>query len=95
MLRPPSGTAGYTDCSVELRNESLEKFVSLNSVFYPRFSRAVLDDCLKEFGIDPGTRSLEQLSLGNRHKFMLSFLLSLGAKLMLLDEPLNGMETSR
>ena len=82
----------FMPAEFELRNESLEKFVSLNSVFYPRFSRAVLDDCLKKFGIDPGTRSLEQLSLGNRHKFMLSFLLSLGAKLMLLDEPLNGMD---
>lgn len=82
----------FMPAEFELCNESLEKFVSLNSVFYPRFSRTMLDDCLKEFGIDPGTRSLEQLSLGNRRKFMLSFLLSVGAKLMLLDEPLNGMD---
>ena len=82
----------FMPAEFELRNESLEKFVSLNCIFYPRFNRAVLDDCLKEFGIDPATPSLEQLSLGNRHKFMFSFLLSLGAGLMLLDEPLNGMD---
>ena len=76
----------------DLRKESLEKFVKLNSVFYPRFSREVLDDCLGEFGIDPRTRNLEELSLGNRHKFMLGFLLSLGTGLILLDEPLNGMD---
>ena len=52
----------------DLRKESLEKFVKLNSVFYPRFSREVLDDCLGEFGIDPRTG------------------------LILLDEPLNGMD---
>lgn len=82
----------FMPAEFELRNESMEKFVSLNSVFYPRFSRSILDDCLKEFGIDPKTRSLEQLSLGCRRKFMFSFLLSLGAGLMLLDEPLNGMD---
>lgn len=76
----------------DLRKESLEKFVKLNSVFYPRFSREVLDDCLGEFGIDSRTRNLEELSLGNRHKFMFGFLLSLRTGLILLDEPLSGMD---
>lgn len=75
-----------------LRKESIDRYVALNSVFYPSFSLSVLDDCFKEFGIDPQTRNLSELSLGNSHKFMFSFLLSLGTRVLLLDEPLNGMD---
>lgn len=74
------------------RKESIERFVSLNSVFYPMFSRSVLDDCIGEFCLDPGTPDLDMLSLGQKHRFMLSFILSLRTKFMLLDEPMNGMD---
>ena len=47
---------------------------------------------MKEFGIDPETSDLTKLSLGYQHRFMLSYLLSLGTGLILLDEPLNGMD---
>lgn len=82
----------FMPAEISLPKESLNRFVSLNSVFYPRFSRSILDDCMKEFGIDPETPDLGKLSLGYKHRFMLSCLLSLGTGLILLDEPLNGMD---
>ena len=66
--------------------------MSLNSVFYPLFSRQVLEDCLDAFGINTPDTTLGKLSLGQKHKFMLAFILSLGTKFIFLDEPLNGMD---
>lgn len=75
-----------------LPGESLERFVCLHSVFYPRFDRDTLYGCLDESGIDRKTRDLSRLSLGQKHKFMLSFLISLRPRILLLDEPLSGMD---
>lgn len=82
----------FMPATVQLPKQSVDKFTSLNSVFYPTFSKSVLMHCLNEFDIDYDTPNLEQLSLGQKHKFMFSFLLSLGTKVLLLDEPLNGMD---
>lgn len=82
----------FMPSELSFKKESLERFVSLNSVFYPMFSRSVFDDCIREFGLDAGTADLDMLSLGQKHKFMLSFILSLGTKFILLDEPMNGMD---
>ena len=79
-------------CEGEKSSESIRKYVSLNSVFYPLFSRQVLEDCLDAFGINTPDTTLGKLSLGQKHKFMLAFILSLGTKFIFLDEPLNGMD---
>ena len=83
----------FMPAEISLPKENPARFVSLHSVFYPRFSRHILEDCMKEFGIDPETPDLEKLSLGYKHRFMLSYLLSLGTGIILLDEPLNGMDS--
>ena len=83
----------FMPAEFELKSsESIRKYVSLNSVFYPLFSRQVLEDCLDAFGINTPDTTLGKLSLGQKHKFMLAFILSLGTKFIFLDEPLNGMD---
>lgn len=83
----------FMPAEFELKSsESIRKYVSLNSVFYPLFSRQVLEDCLDAFGINTPDTALGKLSLGQKHKFMLAFILSLGTKYIFLDEPLNGMD---
>lgn len=67
-------------------------FVRLHSGFYPNFSQTVLEDCLEGFGIDMGNTLLNAMSLGQKHKVLFSILLSFGTDLLLLDEPLNGMD---
>lgn len=76
----------------ELPKASIKKFIARHAVFYPAFSNGIFSDCLREFGIDSETKNLQALSLGQKHKFMLSFVLATGAGLLLLDEPLNGMD---
>ena len=48
----------FMPATVQLPKQSVDKFTSLNSVFYPTFSKPVLMDCLNEFGIDYDTPNL-------------------------------------
>jgi ABC-2 type transport system ATP-binding protein len=46
---------------------------------------------LKNFDLD-SSKKLGKCSYGQRKKFLIAFLLSTGCKLMLLDEPTNGLD---
>ncbi len=70
---------------------TIEECVGCHAIFYPQFSREVLDDCLREFGLN-GNERLDRLSLGNRKKALLSYCLALRTDLLLLDEPANGLD---
>lgn len=82
----------FMEADITFLKESLRRFTSMNSVFYPDFSQEILDDCLNTLEIDQGLNNLESLSYGEKHKVMFSFNLALGSKTLLLDEPLNGMD---
>ena len=71
---------------------SIGDYVRAYSGFYPNFNREILDSCLDAFGIGPEAGTPAEMSLGQKHKAMLSILLSLGTDIILLDEPLNGMD---
>ena len=75
---------------------SLEKLIGLQSVFYPHFSLEILMDCLESSGIGSELEDLGQLSGGQKKKVMLAFALSVRTNILLMDEPLDGMDiTSR
>lgn len=71
---------------------SLANFVRINAPFYPRFDRKALDDALEEFGLSSDIKRLDQLSLGQRKKVILCFAMASGARLILMDEPTNGLD---
>ncbi len=71
---------------------SLEKFIRLHSVFYPGFSQAILEDCLREFGMEKEIPDMSALSFGQKRKLMGSIALSFRTKVLMMDEPLNGMD---
>lgn len=75
----------------ELPDVSLERYVSLNEGFYPHFSREVLAGCLADFEL-PGTLRLGQLSMGQKKKAYMSFALAAGTRILLMDEPTNGLD---
>lgn len=75
----------------ELPDTTLEEYVSINSPFYPRFSREVLDSCLRDFEL-PTTLKLNSLSMGQKKKVFMSFALAAGTRLLLMDEPTNGLD---
>ena len=68
-----------------------KEYVRINSPFYPRFSREVLDSCLNDFEL-PTTLKLNSLSMGQKKKVFMSFALAAGTRLLLMDEPTNGLD---
>lgn len=70
---------------------SLEKYVRLNAPFYPRFSREILEQCLHDFELQPDLK-LGALSMGQKKKAFMSFALATNCRLLLMDEPTNGLD---
>lgn len=74
-----------------LPDVSLKAYVRTNARFYPRFSREVLDACLADFDM-PSSLRLGRLSMGQKKKVYMSFALAAGTRLLLMDEPTNGLD---
>lgn len=70
---------------------SLEKFIELMSPFYPKFNREIIDKALKDFEIE-NTERLDSLSMGQKKKIYISFAMACNTKLLLMDEPTNGLD---
>ena len=68
-----------------------ELFLELRGRLYPNFDYDLFYEILKEFGVDLG-KNLNTLSFGQKKKFLLSFGLSTGASLVIMDEPTNGLD---
>ena len=75
----------------DLPTMSLEQYVKINEPFYPRFSREVLEACLKDFELSTDLK-LNALSMGQKKKVFMSFALATNTKLLLMDEPTNGLD---
>ena len=70
---------------------SLNQYVKINEPFYPRFNREVLEACLKDFELSTDLK-LNALSMGQKKKVFMSFALAAGTKVLLMDEPTNGLD---
>lgn len=66
-------------------------FLKLRAPFYPKFDYDLFNANISEFDLDI-TKPLNALSLGQKKKFLLSFGLSTGTKLVIMDEPTNGLD---
>ena len=75
----------------EMPNISLNAYVKLMEPFYPNFSREVLESCMKDFEL-PLFHKLNELSMGQKKKVFMSFALASGTRLLLMDEPTNGLD---
>ena len=70
---------------------SPETYGKTYGVFYPRFDQAKMKQYLKTFEVE-STCLMDQLSFGQRKKTMIAFALASNCKLLLLDEPSNGLD---
>lgn len=70
---------------------SMEKYIELYSVFYPKFNESFLSDLIKEFGLDRG-KKLHSLSYGQKKKFIIAFAIATECSIILMDEPTNGLD---
>lgn len=75
----------------ELPNVTLQQYIKTNSVFYPRFSKDDMNIYLQTFGMTLDVQ-LGALSLGQRKKIFMSFAMATHTKLLLMDEPTNGLD---
>ena len=75
----------------DLPSMTLEQYVRLNAPFYPRFSREVLEACLKDFELTTNLK-LQALSMGQKKKVFMSFALAANTRYLLMDEPTNGLD---
>lgn len=70
---------------------TLDEYVRINSVFYPKFNLDLMHSILEIFAL-PGSINLGALSLGQKKKAFLSFALACNTSILLLDEPTNGLD---
>jgi len=68
-----------------------DRYVEYYSPFYPRFDRDKFDSYIQELQIDL-SKKLSSLSYGQKKKFLLAFGLATEVKILLLDEPSNGLD---
>ena len=75
----------------DLPDVSLNTYLKINRPFYPRFSRELLDQCLRDFELDSQV-NLGRLSMGQKKKVYMSFAIASGTKYLFMDEPTNGLD---
>ena len=75
----------------ELPAQRLALYVKRNSVFYPKYSEDQFLKYLQEFELSTDI-ILSKLSYGQKKKFLLAFGLACNARVLILDEPTNGLD---
>jgi ABC-2 type transport system ATP-binding protein len=70
---------------------SINDYVRANAGFYPRFNRDLFKQLVSDFEL-PETRNITKFSYGQKKKFLISFSLATKCRLLVLDEPTNGLD---
>jgi ABC-2 type transport system ATP-binding protein len=76
---------------VYVPNVSIKSYLDIYASFYPSFNYGLFYNILKEFDI-PAENTLHGMSYGQKKKVMISFALATQAKILLMDEPTNGLD---
>ena len=71
--------------------KSINEFAKIHSQFYPTFNEDTFRNNLETFHLS-GDEPFAALSLGNRKKANLAYVMALGTDVLLLDEPTNGLD---
>lgn len=72
-------------------NVTINNYLDIYAPFYPEFDRSLFAQLLTEFEI-PLKNKLQGMSYGQKKKVMISFALATQAKVLLMDEPTNGLD---
>lgn len=76
---------------VDLPYWHIVDYVKIYSPLYPKFDNAYFDEILVSFQVDP-RENIKALSYGQRKKVNIAFALATKTKLLLMDEPTNGLD---
>ncbi len=74
-----------------LPSVKIDAYVKANAAFYPNFNHGYFADLLAEFDI-PVAQKLINMSYGQKKKVIIAFGLATQAKLVIMDEPTNGLD---
>ncbi len=67
------------------------RYADLYAPFYPHFDDNQYNQYLREFEVSPGD-SLLKMSMGQRKKAFIAFALACNTRILLMDEPTNGLD---
>jgi ABC-2 type transport system ATP-binding protein len=70
---------------------TINNYVKAHSPFYPKFDNDLLFKTLVEFELRPDC-NLQTLSHGQKKKFLIAFALATRCRLLIFDEPTNGLD---
>lgn len=77
--------------TIEMPARTLQRWLAELAPFYPRFDQLLFEAIIKEFELEVSGK-LSELSFGQQKKVMLAFALATQVKVLLLDEPSNGLD---
>ena len=70
---------------------SINDFITYYAPFYPRFNKERFNNYITVFET-PANSTLQNMSYGQKKKVLISFALATGARVLLMDEPTNGLD---
>jgi len=76
---------------VSLPKITIKSYLEINAPFYPDFSTDLFYEMLKEFDMQADEK-LNNMSMGQRKKVAICFALATRVKVLLMDEPTNGLD---
>jgi ABC-2 type transport system ATP-binding protein len=74
-----------------LPSVTIEDYMRAFSPFYPKFANGLMYNTLKEFDLELKS-NLQFLSHGQKKKFLIAFALATRCRLLIFDEPTNGLD---
>ena len=75
----------------DLPNISLEHYARITSPFYPNFDMGSMRRYCEELSVNSADK-LHSMSMGQRKKAYIAFALACNVKMLLMDEPTNGLD---
>ncbi|GLR16279.1 ABC transporter ATP-binding protein [Portibacter lacus] len=81
----------YVQEEYELPAMSIDLYAKIYAPFYDRFDISNFKDLLEKFEVDYSMKT-QNLSYGQKKKVQIAFALSTGVKLLIMDEPTNGLD---
>lgn len=75
----------------DLPHISLSEYVRITAPFYPNFSQEDMERNLRHFELE-GDLNLGKLSMGQKKKAILAFAFACHTRVLLMDEPTNGLD---
>ncbi|HEX8348906.1 MAG TPA: ABC transporter ATP-binding protein [Hymenobacter sp.] len=76
---------------VQVPAVTASQLAASTGVFYPRFNESMFQEYLRELDVPAQTR-LTALSYGQQKKVLIAFALATNTRLLVLDEPTNGLD---